>query len=101
MMNLTTLQDWFEDHLSFSNLTELISIANGVTASDEPQVNCDEAEQIGNKIHQPPDDVKFKISKIKCIEQVKTMASLQNSVKIRDRRSPNRPNDIVFTFSGK
>ena len=57
LMDLATLQDWFEDHSPFANFTELMSIANGVTASEESQVNCDEAEQIGAKIQQSLDDV--------------------------------------------
>ena len=43
LVDLATLQDWFEDHSPFNNFTELISIANEVTASEELQVNCDEA----------------------------------------------------------
>ena len=49
-MDLRTLQDCFEDHSPFINFAELISIANGVTASKESQVKCDEAEQIGTSI---------------------------------------------------
>lgn len=56
-MDLATLQDWFEDHSPFANFTELMFRANGVTASEESQVNCDEAEQIGTKIQQSLDDV--------------------------------------------
>lgn len=57
LMDLATLQDWFEDHSPFANFTELMFRANGVTASEESQVNCDEAKQIGTKIQQSLDDV--------------------------------------------
>ena len=57
LINLATWQDWFEDHSPFTNFTELISIANGITASKESQVNYDEAKQIGAKIQQSLDDV--------------------------------------------
>ena len=79
-MDLATLQDCFGDHAPFTNFTGLISIVNEVTASEESQVNCDAAEQIG------ADDMEFKISRIKRSEKVKTMTSLPNAVKIGDEK---------------
>ena len=67
-MDLATLKDWLEDHLLFTNFTELISIVKEVTASEESQVNYN--------LQQSFDDVEFKISKIKRSEKIKTMASL-------------------------
>ena len=78
LMDLATLQDCFEDQALFTNFTGLISIVNEVTASEESQVNCNAAEQIG------ADDMEFKISRIKRSEKVKTMTSLPNAVKIGD-----------------
>ena len=91
LMNLATLKDRFEDHSPFTYLTELISIANGVTDSEESQVKCDEAEQIGSNIQQSLDNVEIKISKIKRSEKVQTMATLQNAVKIEDEEVPIDP----------
>lgn len=88
LMDLATLQDWFQYHSPLTNFAELISIANGVTASEKSQVNCNEAEQIGAKIQQSLDDVEFEISKIKRSEKVKTMASRQNVVQIGDEEVP-------------
>ena len=91
LMNLATLKDRFEHHSPFTYLTELISIANGVTDSEESQVKCDEAEQIGSNIQQSLDNVEIKISKIKRSEKVQTMATLQNAVKIEDEEVPIDP----------
>ena len=91
LMNLATLKDRFEDHSPFTYLTELISIANGVTDSEESQVKCDEAEQIGANIQQSLDNVEIKINKIKRSEKVQTMATLQNAVKIEHEEVPIDP----------
>ena len=61
----TTLQNWFEDHSPFTDTKELVSIANGITASIESGINCDNTEEIGAKIKQSLDDVNYQMSKIK------------------------------------
>ena len=78
----TTLQNWFEDCSTFTDTKELVSIANGITASIESSINCDNAEEIGVKIQQSLDDVNYQMSKIKHSEKVKTMSSLLSAVKI-------------------
>ena len=78
----TTLQNWFEDHSPFTDTKELVSIANGITASIESSINCDNAEEIGVKIQQSLDNVNYQMSKIKHSEKVKTMSSLLSAVKI-------------------
>ena len=78
----TTLQNWFEDHSPFTDTKELVSIANGITASIESDINCDNAEGIGAKIQQSLDKVNYQMSKIKHSEKVKTMSSLLSAVKI-------------------
>ena len=78
----TTLQNWFEDHAPFTDTKELVSIANGITASIESDINCDNAEGIGAKIQQSLDKVNYQMSKIKHSEKVKTMSSLLSAVKI-------------------
>ena len=61
----TTLQNWFEDCSTFTDTKELVSIANGITASIESGINCDNTEEIGAKIKQSLDDVNYQMSKIK------------------------------------
>ena len=78
----TTLQNWFEDCSTFTDTKELVSIANGITASIESSINCDNAEEIGVKIQQSLDNVNYQMSKIKHSEKVKTMSSLLSAVKI-------------------
>ena len=77
----TTLQNWLEDHSPYTGTKELVSIANGMTASIESVINCDNAEDIGAKIQQSL-DVNYQMSKIKRSEKVKTMTSLLSAVKI-------------------
>ena len=91
LMYLATLQDWFEDHSPFTNFTELISVANGIAALKESQVNCDEAKEIGAEIQQSLDDVEFKMSKIKRSEKVKAMAAMGIGGGIRQCRRKCRP----------
>ena len=80
--DIRTLQNWFEDRSPFTDTKELVSVANGITASKESGINCDNAEEIGAKIQQSLDDVNYQMSKIKRSEKVKTMSSLLSAVKI-------------------
>ena len=83
-MDLTILQSWFREHSPFTNARELMSIATGITATEESLVNCDKAEEVGNKIQHTLDDVEFTAAKIKRSDKVKTLAYLQTSIKIAD-----------------
>ena len=80
--DIRTLQNWFEDRSPFTDTKELVSVANGITASKESGINCDNAEEIGAKIQQSLDDVNYQMSKIKRSEKVKTMSRLLSAVKI-------------------
>ena len=41
----TTSQNWFEDCSTFTDTKELVSVANGITASIESGINCDNTEE--------------------------------------------------------
>ena len=82
--DLTILQSWFGEHSPFTNARELVSIATGITATEESLVNCDKAEEVGNKIQHILHDVEFTAAKIKRSDKVKTLAYLQTSIKIAD-----------------
>ena len=82
MRDQAAVKTWLEEHSPV--VRQLISIANGITASEESMVNCDEVEEVGAKIQQSLDDVRFTAAKIKRSDKVKTLASLQSSVKIAE-----------------
>jgi len=76
---------WFEDHPPFSSSVEnLISISNGMTATKESKINCDEVEEIGEKIQKTLDGANYTEAKIKRNDGIRNLAALQSSVKIAD-----------------
>ena len=84
LSDIATLQSWFEDYSPFTDMKDLVSIANGITASEESNVNCDKAEEVGAMIQENLDNMEYQKVKIKRSDTVKTMASLQSAVKIAD-----------------
>ena len=49
---------WFEQHGPFSTeLPSLWSLTLGITAAEEDDINCDETEAVGEKIHWALDSV--------------------------------------------
>jgi hypothetical protein len=76
---------WFEEHPPFSsNVENLVSISNGLTANKESKINCDEVEEIGKRIQETLNDTNYTDAKIKRNDGVKNLAALQSSVKIGD-----------------
>ena len=64
MRDQAVVKTWLEEHSPFTEVRQLISIANGITDSEESMVNCDEVEEVGAKIQQSL-DVQFTAAKIK------------------------------------
>ena len=63
MRDQAAVKTWSEEHSPFMEVRQLISIANGITASEESMVNCDEV--VCAKIQQSLDDVQFTYCKNK------------------------------------
>ena len=79
------VKTWFEEHPPFSsNVENLVSISNGLTATKESKINCDEVEEIGTRIQKTLDDLNYMEAKIKRNDGVKNLAALQSSVKFAD-----------------
>ena len=91
MKDLETIKTWFNEHPSFTNVPGLMSIANGLTATNESKVNCDSAEEVGAKIQPTLDGVKFTVAKVKRSEKVKSLAHVQESLKIDGDEVPIDP----------
>ncbi len=68
---LGEIQSWFSQHEPFNlNQPKLCSLSSGLTASEGDGVNCDEAEQVGAKIHKKLDNVSVVDASIKRSDQV-------------------------------
>lgn len=65
-----------EKHSPFTEIANLVSIANGITATKESQIDSDEVEKIGSSIDQSLKNIGFATSKIKQSEKVKMLANL-------------------------
>ena len=68
MKDLETIKTWFNEHPPFTNVPGLMSIANGLIATNESKVNC----EVGAKIQSTLDGVKFTVAKVKRSEKVKS-----------------------------
>jgi len=75
---------WLTEHNPF-NGSELRSLSTGVC--DNGSINCDDAEEIGEKLQKKIDNVSPDMAKIKRSEKVKNIESLYNTVKITDKQS--------------
>ena len=79
--DLQKIISWFEERNPFVGIgSDLQSLSSGVTADEI--VNCDDAEAVGNKIHEALDDKPFVKSLIKRTHQVKTLGSLSHIIKV-------------------
>lgn len=80
------LIEWFDSHEPFDpNETSLKSISTGLIAGEKDDVNCDEAEIVGENIQKKLDNVCLKDAKIKRSERIKTLKTLTPGVKINNK----------------
>ena len=94
--DLKKLLQWFYQHEPFDvNEPNLKCIANGLVAShDDNKVNCDETESVGHAIQVKLDGVCIADAKIKRSQQIVTLDSLRNVVKID--KSPVQINPMLL-----
>ena len=75
---------WFNDHNPFTLKTEdLQSLSTGLTANEEDNINCYDAEAVGARIQAGLNGVSFSEAKIKRSQQVRVLQDLQPGIKIR------------------
>lgn len=75
------MRNWFKNHNPFENNTaELRSLSTGLKAKDE--VNCDRAVTIGWNLQKSLDNAHISEAKVKRSNQIRTIASSYNNVKV-------------------
>ena len=85
MKDLSTITLWLKCHSPFDTTSkELRSIASGLTARDKDNINCDDAEDIGFKLQEKLDKVCFESVSMKRKEKIRTLALLQDTVKVQN-----------------
>ena len=95
--DLMKLLTWFQIHDPFDiNVGTLRSISSGITASEEGDINCDDAENVGKEIQKQNDNITVEDASIKRKARVKTLQSLQPGVKI-DKKTVHIDPTILFT----
>lgn len=93
--DLQKILQWFETNDPFdSNRTELQSLSTGLIADDA--INCDEIEKIGSKIQSNLDGVAVVNASIKRKEQIKSLSTLKNVVRINNQNVSIDP-ALLFT----
>ena len=81
--DLEKVIEWFKENSPFDmRHQELRSLESGATATKEDNINCDDAESVGNKIQISLDNKNFGDVKIKRKDQARTLVCLKKSVEI-------------------
>ena len=82
--DLAKIAEWFDQHNPFhpDSDSKLRSLSSGITAEDNDGVNCDLAEEVGAVIHSKLDNIPIADATIKRNDQIKSLESLYNNVKI-------------------
>jgi len=95
--DLRKIQNWFNVFEPFNqHQPQLCSLSSGLTASDEDNVNCDQTEQIGAKIHLQLDNVSIVDASIKRSDQVRPLEYLQPGIQIEKKKININPN-LLFS----
>ena len=94
---LAKLIDWFEARNPFDqNMQGLCSLSSGVTVNDTDNINCDNAELVGEQIQQKLDGTCFEGCTVKRKDQVRTLACLRKGVHVEDEEIHVQP-DVLFS----
>ena len=94
--DLQKLLEWFEAHDPFDdNRAHLQSLSSGLIGDDS--VNCDQAEDVGRKIQLKLNGVAVTKASIKRSEQVKSLATMKNRVRINNQQSVHIDPAQLFT----
>ena len=83
--DLMKIKAWFSQHNPFDpNETQLKSLATGLVDSNG-NINCDEAEKVGQDIHNNLDGICFEDVAIKRADRVTTLSSLNQGITIENK----------------
>ena len=82
------MKQWLEDHDPFfittSNM-EIKSLTTGLTSLPITDINCDRAFEIGNYIQSSIDGMSYNEAIIKASQKVKSLVTLENTIKAGGR----------------
>ena len=85
--DLENIKLWIENHNPFDDNEPLLrNIATGITATEGDGINCDEAEKIGQAIHDQLDGISITEATIKKKDQIKTLELLKMGVEINKEK---------------
>ena len=83
MKSMDKILSWFDVHDPFLPMVqELRSLSTGLTASENDNINCDDAENVGYQLQKKLDGVCFEQVTMKRSEQIRSLACLQDAVKV-------------------
>ena len=83
MKSMWKVLAWFDAHDPFLPMVEeLRSLSTGLTALDNDNINCDDAENVGYQLQKKLDGVCFEEVKMKRSEQIRSLACLQDAIKV-------------------
>ena len=80
--NLQIIHSWFTENCSFLEKAELLCVSTGLTASQDSDINCDRANEIGVKIQQPIDNQTYTFAEVPLKEKIATLATLHSTLKM-------------------
>jgi len=93
--DLSKIITWFDSHDPFDlSETALKSLSSGLVANDD--INCDDADLVGEKIQKNLDNVTFEEAKIRKKDRIKTLEVLQPGVTV-GAKTVNIDPLILFT----
>ena len=83
--NLQIIHSWFTENCSFLEKAELLCVSTGLTASQDSDINCDRANEIGVKIQQPIGNQIYTFAEVPLKEKIATLATLYSTYKIDNK----------------
>ena len=95
--DLVKLIQWFDEHNPLDmNQPLLRSSVTGITATADDNVNCDDAEEVGNTLEVKLDNVCVEDATMKTTDKVQTLESLRPEVKFEGKTAHIDPS-VLFT----
>ena len=93
---LQQLKAWFYINNPFGvNCPELCSLSTGLVAMKEDNINCDEAEIVGETIQTTPNGTEILSCTIQCKDQILTISCLKDPIKIGNETIYIKP-EVLF-----
>ena len=80
--DLRKIYAWFNKHNPFDSKNSLRILSSGLTATENDNINCGDAESVGKNIHAGLGNACVENAKIRRKDQVKTLEYLRPGVKI-------------------